>query len=60
MTNISNNKSITIRINDRGPFVKGRIIDLSYAGAKKIGMINSGTAKVKIKVIKFGDNAYKR
>lgn len=46
--NYSNNRSIVVRINDRGPFVYGRIIDLSYTGAKKIGIAGSGTAKVKV------------
>ena len=46
--NLSNNKQIVLRINDRGPFVKGRIIDLSYAAAKDIGLIGPGVAEVKI------------
>lgn len=46
--NLRNNKTVTVRINDRGPFIKGRIIDLSKSAAKKIGMIQSGVAKVKI------------
>ncbi|MCP4681271.1 MAG: septal ring lytic transglycosylase RlpA family protein [Desulfobacterales bacterium] len=46
--NLSNNKQIIVRVNDRGPFVKGRIIDLSYAAAKEIGLINTGVADVKI------------
>jgi len=46
--NFSNNKQITVKINDRGPFVKGRIIDLSYAAAKKIGLIGPGVARVRI------------
>jgi len=46
--NLTNRKKIVVRINDRGPFVKGRIIDLSYAAAKDIGMIGPGVAKVKI------------
>lgn len=49
--NIENGKSVVVRINDRGPFKKGRIIDVSRAAAKKLGMINSGTAKVNIKVV---------
>ncbi|OFY67551.1 MAG: hypothetical protein A3H98_03440 [Bacteroidetes bacterium RIFCSPLOWO2_02_FULL_36_8] len=48
VTNLDNGKSVVVRINDRGPFVKGRIIDLSKKAAKKIGLIKSGTAKVKI------------
>ncbi|MBW1852709.1 MAG: septal ring lytic transglycosylase RlpA family protein, partial [Deltaproteobacteria bacterium] len=47
-TNLSNNKQVIVRINDRGPFVKGRIIDLSYAAAKEIGLIKPGVGKVKI------------
>ncbi len=46
--NLENNKKINVRINDRGPFVKGRIIDLSYSAAKKLGIIGPGTARVKI------------
>ncbi len=52
--NLSNNKSVEVRINDRMPYFKGRIIDLSYVAAKKIGMINSGIQKVKIVVVKWG------
>jgi rare lipoprotein A len=50
--NLNNGKSIVVRINDRGPFIKGRIIDLSYAAAKKLGLDISGVAPVKIKVLK--------
>jgi rare lipoprotein A len=46
--NLSNKKSSVVRINDRGPFVKGRIIDLSYAAAKDIGVIGPGVVKVKV------------
>ncbi len=46
--NRENGKSTVVRVNDRGPFVKGRIIDLSYTAADKIGLIGPGTAKVKI------------
>lgn len=46
--NLNNNKEVIVRINDRGPFVRGRIIDLSYAAAKKIGIVGPGTAPVKI------------
>lgn len=51
VTNLENNRSVIVRINDRGPFVKKRIIDLSEAAAKKIGMIHKGVAKVRIDVI---------
>ena len=56
VTNLSNGKSVQVRVNDRGPFVAGREIDLSKAAAKKIGMITSGTAKVKIQIVKMGKN----
>jgi rare lipoprotein A len=46
--NLSNKKSSVVRINDRGPFVKGRIIDLSYAAAKEIGIVGPGVVRVKI------------
>ena len=49
--NLKNNKQIVVKINDRGPFVKGRIIDLSYAAAKKIGLIGPGVARVKLTVM---------
>lgn len=46
--NLKNNKKIVVRINDRGPFVRGRIIDLSYTGAKRIGIVGPGTAHVRV------------
>ncbi len=49
--NLENGKSIVVRVNDRGPFVRGRIIDLSFAAAKKLGIVEKGTAKVKIKAL---------
>lgn len=49
--NLDNNKKIDIRINDRGPFARGRIIDLSYAAAKEIGIVGPGTAYVEISAI---------
>ena len=51
VTNLNNNKSVIVRINDRGPFVKERILDLSYAAGKKIGIDKTGTAPVKIVVL---------
>lgn len=51
VTNVSNGKSVEVRINDRGPFVKGRIIDLSRAAAEELGMIHSGVAKVEVEII---------
>jgi len=52
VTNLNNNKSVVVRINDRGPFVKERILDLSYVAGKKIGIDKTGTAPVKIEVLK--------
>jgi len=49
VTNVSNGKSVTVRINDRGPFVKGRVIDLSLAAAKKLDMVNAGLAQVRLR-----------
>lgn len=51
VTNLNNKKKIIVKINDRGPFVEGRIIDLSYAAAKKLGIIANGTATVRVKTI---------
>jgi rare lipoprotein A len=48
VVNLENNKSAVVRINDRGPFVKGRIIDLSYGAAREIGMADAGLADVKV------------
>lgn len=54
VTNPANGKSVVVRINDRGPFKGNRIIDLSYAAAKEIGLIGPGTAKVQLEVIELG------
>ncbi len=48
ITNVKNGKEVIVKINDRGPFVKDRLIDLSYAAAKKLGIHATGTGKVKI------------
>ncbi|MEM6362373.1 MAG: septal ring lytic transglycosylase RlpA family protein [Bacteroidota bacterium] len=52
VTNLKNGKSVKVTINDRGPFIKGRIIDLSKAAAKKIDLIKDGVVDVEIKVLK--------
>jgi rare lipoprotein A len=52
VTNLVNNKRVDVRITDRGPFVHGRIIDLSMAAAREIDMVQMGIVKVRIKVIK--------
>lgn len=49
--NLSNGRSVVVRINDRGPFIGGRIIDLSKGAAASIGMVDSGIAKVRVKMI---------
>ena len=51
VTNLKNGKSVEVRINDRGPHVDGRIIDLSYAAAKKLGAVAGGTIPVRLQVI---------
>ena len=51
VTNLKNNRSVVVDINDRGPFVKGRILDLSLAAARQIGMVDSGIARVRIEVL---------
>lgn len=51
VTNLENGKRVIVKVNDRGPFSGSRIIDLSYAAAKKLGMIQRGTAKVEIRAI---------
>ena len=54
VTNLANGKSVTVLINDRGPFVKGRVIDLSYAAAEAVDMIGPGTAPVRVDVLDTG------
>jgi len=51
VTNLDNGKSVMVRVTDRGPFVDGRIIDVSHRAAKALGMIEEGTAKVQVKVL---------
>jgi rare lipoprotein A len=52
VTNTRNNRSVVVRINDRGPTQTGRVIDLSRAAASKLGMLRSGLAPVKLEVVK--------
>lgn len=56
VTNLANGKTVNVRVNDRGPFVIGREIDLSKAAAIKLDMIGTGTAKVKLEIVKKGPN----
>ena len=55
VTNLENNRSIEVRVNDRGPFVKSRLIDLSYAAAKALGYTNQGTTKVRVQTLYSAD-----
>lgn len=58
VTNLSNGKSVVVRINDRGPFVKKRVIDLSKAAASRIGVIGPGTARVRIRALDHDEPAH--
>ena len=51
VTNLANGQEVIVRVNDRGPWGKTRIMDISYAAAKKIGMDRSGTARVKLELL---------
>ncbi len=57
VTNLKNGKSVIVRINDRGPHVKGRIIDLSYGAAKAVGLTAMGVAQVKIVALQKAEKA---
>ena len=58
VTNLSNNKSLILRINDRGPYVGDRILDCSYGVAKKLDFLIEGVTEVKIEIMEWGDNVY--
>jgi len=49
--NLKNGRSVTVRINDRGPFVRGRVIDLSRGAARALGMLGAGTAQVRLRAV---------
>jgi len=51
VTNVASGRSVTVRINDRGPYVAGRVVDVSYAAAETLGMVGGGVAKVKLDVV---------
>ncbi len=57
VTNLDNGRSVVVRINDRGPFHSGRIIDLSYAAASRLGVDKTGTARVEVRAISGGQEA---
>lgn len=56
--NLENGKSIIVRVNDRGPYSKGRIIDLTETGARRLGMLDKGTAKVRVSVLSEDPDCY--
>ncbi|NOJ40575.1 septal ring lytic transglycosylase RlpA family protein [Bradyrhizobium australiense] len=51
VTNLASGRSVTVRVNDRGPYVQGRIVDVSYSAADALGMVGKGVAKVKLDVV---------
>lgn len=55
VTNLENDKNVTVRVNDRGPFVGNRVLDLSRAAATQIGLAGAGVGKVEVRVLKVGD-----
>ena len=58
VTNLDNGKSTSVKINDRGPFVEGRIIDLSFAAAQDLDMVNQGVARVSVEIIEYVTEVY--
>ena len=59
VTNLANDKTVEVTINDRGPYVEGRIIDLSKAAAEELGFLNKGLADVKLEMVDPGDGKVK-
>ena len=55
VTNLENRKSVVVRVNDRGPFVEGRIMDLSLGAARQIDLIKTGTTHARLEVLQWGD-----
>jgi rare lipoprotein A len=51
VTNVASGQSVTVRVNDRGPYVRGRVVDVSYSAADALGMVGKGVAKVKLDVV---------
>ena len=51
VTNVRNGRYVTVRVNDRGPFVKGRVVDLTLAAAEALGMVNEGIAEVTLDIV---------
>ena len=57
VTNLENGRSVVVRLNDRGPFARGRVIDLSRAAAEALDMVRAGTARVEVRSLAAGDSA---
>ncbi len=55
VTHLGNGREVRVRINDRGPFIRGRILDLSYGAARKLDMVGEGVARVEIRIVSVGD-----
>jgi rare lipoprotein A len=51
VTNVATGRSVTVRVNDRGPFIPGRVVDVSYSAAETLGMVEEGISKVKLDVV---------
>src|SRR5690606_24108414 len=60
VTNLDTGQSVVVRVNDRGPFHEGRVVDLSYAAAGKIGVHPRGTGRVEVRALSPGENARER
>ena len=60
VTNVENGKSVKVRINDRGPFIPNRILDITPRAAKKIGFYGNGLATVHVEVLSVGDGSYRK
>jgi rare lipoprotein A len=60
VTNLKNGKSLKMRVNDRGPFIPGRIIDVTPRAAKKLGFKSQGLTRCRVEVVSVGDGKYKR
>ncbi len=60
VTNLNNDRTVKMRINDRGPFIEGRLLDVSPRAAKKLGFYEQGLTHIRMEVISVGDDKYKR
>jgi len=59
ITNLENGRQVAVRVNDRGPFIPGRLIDVTSATAKKLGFHGQGLVEVKVEVLSVGDGRYR-